>query len=112
MKKITEEDAKKVSGGSEFRNGKTFSGWVGQYDGIRGNYYFVIHDREENWFAGWMLDTWEKDAGCYTQRRHKFKIDFGFRDYYPSGSTKEVMGADWSLYTQCDKYPRKGSISV
>ena len=62
MKKITEEDAKKVSGGSEFRNGKTFSGWVGQYDGIRGNYYFVIHDREENWFAGWMLDTWEKDG--------------------------------------------------
>ena len=106
MKKLNEEEQKKVSGGEKDVGGHHFYQWVSMYDGIKGRYYFVTEDgeRNSNWFAGWLLDSYEESWGCFSHRVHKFKVDIGNKDYY---KTIKEYGNDVTMWEYCNNLEKK-----
>lgn len=107
-KEIKDEQLKDVAGGERTVDGYHFYGHVGKYDGVAGNYYYVVDDGNGGlWFSGTLLESYEQNMGCFTIRTHKFEV--AIAHHWRKGTYTcdkiEVSGDDVTLYEHCDFPP-------
>lgn len=100
---LNDEELQQVSGGSVIKAHWEFYGWVGQYDGVIGEEYYLVCDYKDAFVYGKLLDSWEKHGFLWTtDRYHKMDVYSSGGDCFDHGE-HEYDGLNWSFY----KYRRK-----
>ena len=113
---LKEEELKEVAGGSDSNATRTigncvFSGHIGQYDAVTGDWVYVTVDGKDLWGEGPIVKSTEEDNSIlfipYTKRIHVFNHFYGSNDYgnflaqsHESEFGKYAFyGSDVTLYT-------------
>ena len=92
---LSDEKLEQVSGGANFKD------FVGMYDGIVGEEYYVSqYDNGIIWFKGELRKSWEKPYGnCgRTKRTHIFYITESCGFAISANKEIEVDGSTWHMY--------------
>lgn len=96
---ISDEKLEKVSAGGDTVGKYYFFGQVGKYDGVVGQYYYIVDSTHTNWWWGRLTKTCEKGLlGIPSRRKHEFMITK--QNGNGVSAVKEFHGDRFTLYNE------------